>query len=136
MIKKSIYILGLGCLFISCTSQEVKINAEVRIVDENKNGLPEAQIKMYNSDTTIDTKADLNGLLGLKNIRAGTYKLDVEAVGYYKLSAYAITLSNAQENLKIEMIPASGINDAHVEWSGGWVTIEEKNGEIKCVRSK
>jgi hypothetical protein len=45
-------------------------------------------------------------------------------------------LKEKEEVVEIEMLPAVNNTDINVEWSGGWVTLEDKDGKVKCIRSK
>ena len=38
--------------------------------------------------------------------------------------------------IEIEMKQLEGLKSATVEWSGGWVTLEDKQGKIISIRSK
>ena len=122
--------------FVACSAQNNLITTKIVVVDENKSGLPEALVKIYNVDTIIVQKADLNGLVDLKNINYGSYKIDVTATGYYRILGYSIDLKEKEEVVEIEMLPAVNNTDIDVEWAGGWVTLQDKDGKVKCIRSK
>jgi uncharacterized membrane protein len=128
--------LILAVLLLQACSAQKLISIKLSIVDETNNGLPGAKVKIFNTHKTIANEADLDGFIELKNVEAGNYKITVDVIGYYKLKDYSIKLDDSIENLKIEMAPVMNLEDVNLDWAGGWATIEDEKGNIRCVRIK
>ncbi len=126
------FVLSLA----SCNAQQSVAVLKIKIVDEQKIGLPEANIKISSSDTTINFKADLEGNIDVKNFKTGLYQVSSFAVGCFNLSNYPINITTNNTMIEIEMKQLEGLKSGSVEWSGGWVTLEDKQGKIISIRSK
>jgi hypothetical protein len=126
------FVLSLA----SCSAQQKVAVLKIKIVDEQKIGLPEANVKISSSNKTINFKANLEGNIDVKNFKTGFYQVSVFAVGYFNLSNYTINIANNNTMIEIEMKQLKGLKSASVEWSGGWVTLEDKQGKIISIRSK
>jgi hypothetical protein len=124
-MKSKLNLLVFALFLQACGAQKLH-EVKITIVDEANVVIPEASITLTGSDTIIQRKTDLNGLLALKNIDPGKYKITVLATGHYKLKDYSVKINNTVEDLKIVMDPLLDVTDSNVEWSGGWATIEEK----------
>lgn len=135
-LKNSFFYLFLLLLGLQSCSSQSTTTVKLSVLDENRKGLPQSSIKLFNKDTSIQESTDLNGLLELRDIRKGVYTLDVQVTGYHTLSSYNIEIGNTVENIKVEMVPVLDTADVDVQWSGGWVTIMDEKNNIKSVRSK
>ena len=122
--------------FTFCSAQQRIKVLKMKIVNEQKTGIPEANIKITNSDTTINFKVDLEGTIDIKNLKTGLYQVSAFAVGCFNLSNYPIKIINNNTMIEIEMKQLDGLKSGSVEWSGGWVTLEDKQGKIMSIRSK
>ena len=120
----------------SCSAQDRLAVLKIKVVDEQKVGLPEANIKISSSDTTINIKADLEGNINVKNFKVGLYQVSAFAVGCFNLSNYNINITKNNTMIKIEMKQLKGLKSDPVEWSGGWVTLEDSQGKLISIRSK
>jgi len=134
-------LISSVCIFFvlsltSCSAQQRVAELKIKIVDVQKTGLPEANIKISSSDTIINFKADLDGNIDIKNLKTGLYQVSAFAVGCFNLSNYPINITNNNTMIEIEMKQLDGLKSGSVEWSGGWVTLEDKQGKIISIRSK
>ena len=136
MLKRLNKILFITLIFCySCNAQQ-NIVLRLNIVDEKKIGIPQAEIILSNKDTSIVTKADLEGKLKIIELKKGTYKIYVSAMGYYILNDHSIKLKSERQQLYVEMKLANNLPNVNVEWEGGWVTLKDKEGNIISIRSK
>lgn len=137
MALKSIKVCFLGFLTItSCISQQLALDQKLKIRNEQKIGLPEATIIISNEDTTISLKTDLDGNLTITNLKAGTYQISVFAIGCLSLTNFPVKIKSNNTKIDIEMKQIEGLISGPVEWSGGWVTLEDRKGKIISIRSK
>ncbi len=121
--------------FISCNELQMEAELKIKIVDKQNFGLPEVGVKISSLDTTMNVKSDFKGTITIKGIKTGLYQLSTSAVGYFNLSDYPIKVMKNETMIEIEMERLGLVTDS-VEWSGGWVTLEDKKGKIISVRSK
>lgn len=134
--KYKFLICAIVVIVSACNAQNKVTNLQIKILDEQKEGLPQSYLEISNKDTIIKQQTGLDGLLELKNFKKGEYKISVSVVGYYKLNDYPISLIKEQEFLNIEMKPVQNLNTPNILWEGGWVTYEDKDGKIKSIKTK
>jgi len=136
-----VQICRIACVFwvlttTSCIAQQFVPEQKLKIINEQKIGLPEATIKISNEDTTITLKTDLDGNLSIANLKVGNYQISVFAIGCFNLTNYPIKIRRKNPMIAIEMKQIEGLISGPIEWSGGWVTFEDRKGKIISIKSK
>lgn len=136
MVRKFYRLLFVAVVFFhSCGAQETVV-LNISVLDENKVGIPHAEIKLSTGKSTIIKKTNLEGETSIGGMQKGSYAIDVSAVGYHTLKNYSIRLESDQERINVEMQSPNNLSSPNVEWDGGWVTLEDKEGKIKSIRLK
>ena len=136
---RKILIYGLLLLVLCISSCITKQNVEVlniKVIGEQKDGLPLAIVKMYNSDTTFVIETDFGGNLDLQNVKSGLYKADVSYTGYKRIKNYRLKIRNRNKNIVIAMKLLPLLDTVKVNWSGGRALFQDKDGKFQCVRIK
>lgn len=135
-MKASLLNTCIVLILASCSAQQKVTVLKIKIIDELKLGMPEANLKISSSDTTINLKTDLDGNIDVKNLKKGLYKISIFTVGHYSLLDYPINIANSNEFIEFEMTLLDSLKFDSVEWAGGWVTLKNRKGNVICVKSK
>lgn len=112
-------LLNMGCYTPKYTIQGIVMDAS------SKSPVPEASIETKRGKFITDLEGNFS-IVVLKKA-----KIRVSATGYFALSQ-GIKLNKQKTNLSIELQPMP-LNKVTVKWAGGYATIIDDNGNIKCV---
>ena len=129
------FLLTIIICVSSCRSQINNVSVKINIIDDKGNNIPEDKMKLYNKDTILISQTNLDGILEFYKLRKGKYKIDVSSFGNYTMKNIIIKLKSSEEQLVLE-VKSVEVGHVDVEWDGGWVTYEDKDGNIKTIRCK
>lgn len=122
----------------SCNSRLIN-NRETlqgKILDkQNKEGIPNAKIKINSKDTTLEIMANLDGEFKVENISKGNYKIDISAIGYQHLSGYPIKFKDTTQII-IELELGVKLDSVSVNYEGSSIIYQDDSGNVKTAKGK
>ena len=114
-------------LFVHLGCQSPRFVIQGKVLDGvSKSPIPEAGIEMNGQDLRTDFEGNFS------TIASKRIKTEVFAVGFFTLKQ-RIKLNKRITVLSIELEPVP-LNKVEVKWRGGYATIIDENGNVRCVR--
>lgn len=120
--------------FQSCILYK-KTNIDIIIEDDNNLGIPLADIKITNNNTSLQFSTDFEGKSTLIGLKKGSYEIEVSAIGFYPIKVNITDIDKSIKQMKFKMNPFLNKNDTiEIKWSGGKGLMIDEKGNLKTIQ--
>src|SRR5215475_9777676 len=128
--------LCLACLLIGSSARAQSFTGAIvgAVADQSSNAIPNASVKAVEVTTNVVTVAmtDADGNYSFPALRAGRYRLEVEASGFRRLARDGVEVQ-VNARLRLDLAMEVGQVSDIVNISGGAPLVESESGAIGNV---